>query len=349
MALALISAAAALACVAVLEPIMGRPYYFPAFAAIILPAIIAGGRYGVIATLLFAVGYVFWFLPPRGVFAVRNPYEVVALAGYTVTGCFVAAVGGALRRAYTRVREQHRLLDLTVAQREDLLHALTHDIRSPLSVITMNAGLLARTACESDPAVVERRAAVVQRSARSIEAMLGDLAKVVALESGQVVLERTSLALAPFLAHVKESLAESVHADRVVLSVADDVPSVHVDPQRFERIIANLVANALKYSTGVVTVSAARASGAVVVSVRDAGPGIEPDDLPHVFEKFYRGRGLEKREGLGLGLYISRLLAEAHGGRIWVESATGAGSTFHVEMPVAPAPSAVEVTAAAKA
>lgn len=339
-ALAAVSAAAGLGAVSTLEPLLGRPYYFPAFAAIIVPAVVAGSRAGVLTTLLFAAGYCWWFLDPRGTLGVREPEATAALAGYTATGCFVAFIGGALRRGYAESREQHRLLDLAVSQREDLLHAMTHDIRTPLTAIRLNAGLLARRSGDPD---VRRRAQLVQGSVDAIDSMLRDLVKVVALESGQVVLERASVRLDALLAALLERLAVTLPVDRVRLSLPGDLPPLDADPRRLERVLVNLISNALKYSEGPVAVGAATRGGEVLVSVRDEGPGMSLDDQRRLFQKFFRAPGAQGKPGLGLGLYISRLLVEAHGGRIWVESAPGQGTTFHVALPAA-----AELAAAAR-
>jgi len=120
---------------------------------------------------------------------------------------------------------------------------------------------------------------------------------------------------------------------RVENAVPEGLPEVLADPDRLDRILVNLVGNALKYSAAGVTVSAAPEGDAVCVRVIDRGPGIAPDDLPRLFERFYRGAQREG-EGLGLGLYIVRKLVEAHGGRVGVTSAPGAGSTFSFTLPV---------------
>jgi signal transduction histidine kinase len=110
------------------------------------------------------------------------------------------------------------------------------------------------------------------------------------------------------------------------------------DPDRLERIVVNLLTNALKYSPPgtEVTISVEEGEGGPALAVRDRGPGIAPADLPHLFERFFRGDRGCGGPGLGLGLFISRRLVEAHGGRIGVESRPGEGSTFRVELPPAP-------------
>jgi signal transduction histidine kinase len=117
-------------------------------------------------------------------------------------------------------------------------------------------------------------------------------------------------------------------------AVPEGLPEVLADPDRLERILVNLVGNALKYSERTVTVSAVAEEGAVSIRVIDRGPGIAPEVRARLFERFYRGRRREG-EGLGLGLYLVRKLVEAHGGRVDVESAQGSGSTFSVTLPVA--------------
>ena len=99
----------------------------------------------------------------------------------------------------------------------------------------------------------------------------------------------------------------------------------------------NMLSNALKYSDPgtPVCLQAREKDGQVVVTISDQGKGIAPEDLPHLFERFYRAKGTRKTEGIGLGLYITRVLVEAHGGRLWVESEVGKGSTFFFTLPVA--------------
>ncbi len=327
-------AALAAITVAVLEPMLTRPYIFPAFVGIILSAVVAGGRYAILTTALFGVAYAYFFLEPRGSISVAHPQQLAALTGYMVTGCIVAAISAMLRRAYRAVQAQHRVLTELIAQREDLLHALTHDIRAPLSAMSLNADVLARGS--PDPENVRRRATLIQNSLRAVDAMLGDLVKVAALESGKVILERTSVSLTPLLDQLRADMAGALPMERVAVALPAEVPPVDADARRLQRVLVNLISNALKYSSGPVVVTAARRGAEVLVSICDEGPGIAAEDLPYVFEKFYRAAGVRKtKEGLGLGLYISRLVVEAHGGRIWVDSAPGRGSTFTVALPIA--------------
>ncbi|HVI95961.1 MAG TPA: ATP-binding protein, partial [Anaeromyxobacter sp.] len=135
-------------------------------------------------------------------------------------------------------------------------------------------------------------------------------------------------------------LRGGLDADRVRLEIAPDVPHLLADPHRLERIVVNLLSNALKYSPGQaeVVVEVSGVEGGVAIAVLDRGVGIAPEDLPHVFDRFFRARGARRPEGLGLGLYITRLLVEAHHGRVEVTSQLGQGSTFRVVLPAATLP-----------
>ena len=124
---------------------------------------------------------------------------------------------------------------------------------------------------------------------------------------------------------------------RLLLAIPDDLPPVQVDPARLERILFNLLSNARKYAAPDTPIhfSARRQQHEVVVSITDQGQGIPAEELPHIFDRFYRTTRGRKVEGIGLGLYITRRLVEAHGGRIWVESEVGKGSTFTFTLPIA--------------
>jgi two-component system phosphate regulon sensor histidine kinase PhoR len=128
-----------------------------------------------------------------------------------------------------------------------------------------------------------------------------------------------------------------MESQRVEVLIAPDSPAVDADPDRLERIFANLVSNALKYSAPEmpVVIRAEAKDREMVVAVADRGEGIDPKDVPHIFERYYRTGDKRRSGGIGLGLYITKMLVEAHGGRIWVESELGKGSTFYFTLPLA--------------
>ena len=145
------------------------------------------------------------------------------------------------------------------------------------------------------------------------------------------------MSLPSLLSSVLRTRLEPTARKRVRIEATDDLPTVTADPERIERVVANLLGNALKYSPPgkEVVVHVATDREGVVVSVVDRGVGILAEDLPRVFDRFYRAAKGRTTEGLGLGLYIARLVVEAHGGRIWVESpGPDQGSRFSFTLPL---------------
>jgi signal transduction histidine kinase len=132
---------------------------------------------------------------------------------------------------------------------------------------------------------------------------------------------------------LKQRLVGVLDTGRLQVEVPAGLSPVCADPDRLERVLTNLLSNGLKYSEDEVRMTAETAEGEVRVLVSDRGTGIPHEDLQHLFERFYRAKGTRRTEGLGLGLYISRMLVEAMGGRIWVESEEGKGTTVIVRFP----------------
>ena len=235
------------------------------------------------------------------------------------------------------VREVRALRELE-QQREDLLRAVSHDLRNPLAAVLGQAQLLERRLERFDKNEARRGLQSIIAGARRMDVMIQDLVDAARAEAGQIRLERRALSMRDFALGLKRRLTPALDVERVDVEVPEDLPEVLADPDRLERILTNLWSNALKYSApGTrVTVDARVEDGWVVTSVTDRGPGIPPEELPRLFERYFRGAtGRERGEGVELGLYITRRLVEAHGGRIWVESQVGVGSTFSFTLPVA--------------
>jgi len=158
------------------------------------------------------------------------------------------------------------------------------------------------------------------------------------LETGQLRLEPRPLDLSSFVKELKERLAGAMETERIIVEAPQDLPPVMADPNLLERILVNFLSNALKYSKPgtPVSLSLAQADDAAVARIADQGPGIPPEDLPHMFERYYRSPATQRsKEGLSLGLYITKGLVDVHGGRVWVESEVGKGSAFYFTLPVA--------------
>ena len=234
----------------------------------------------------------------------------------------------AIGRDISSVREVEKLKD-------EFVSLLSHDLRNPLAVIHGQAQMIQRFADRTD--LVREGSDAIIDTGRRMEAMIKDLVDSARLESGQLRIDRHSLNLWYFTSHLLRRAKTVMDVGRVEMEIPTDLPQVHADPDRLERILINLMTNALKYSPPKtkVLVKAERIDREVAISVADHGIGIAPKDRLRVFDRYYRADGVRKAEGLGLGLYITRMLVELHGGRIWVESELGKGSTFYFTLPSA--------------
>jgi len=245
-------------------------------------------------------------------------------------GSVILAV--AIWRDVTAIRELER-------RREEFLHIVAHDIRSPLTIVLGQAQLIARAAEYGQRSAIAQAAEAIATSARQMNAMISSLVDSARVEAGQLTVDKQVVGLGPFLTELLARAEAAVDVERVRVECPADLAPVLADPALLERILMNLIGNALKYSPpeAEVTVSLAQRNGEVVVSVADRGEGIAPEELSRLFERYYRAeQGRRHREGLGLGLYITRGLVEAHGGRIWAASeGRGRGATFSFTLPVA--------------
>ncbi len=233
---------------------------------------------------------------------------------------------------FTDITTLHQLQE----QRDLYTHTISHDLRSPLTTIHGYAQVLydAIEAVHVNGTLRESANAIL-RSARRMNVMIQDLVDLARLEGGQMVLNQRAIPLASYLCDLLKRSAAVIDVGRIQAEVPEALPPVCADEDRLERIIINLLSNALKYSDPAtpVRIRARVEDGMVAVSIADRGYGIAPEDLPHLFERYYRAKGMRKTEGIGLGLYITRMLVEAHGGRIEVESRVGEGSTFTFTLP----------------
>lgn len=229
-----------------------------------------------------------------------------------------------------RVRAQEQATRL----KEDFLSAAAHDLKTPLTTLVAQAQFLERKA-QRDPTAPMDAAGLARmvREAKRLAALVTELLDANRLEQGQLIgeLEPTDLVGAA------REAAESAGAERIVLDASGPVVGRY-DPHRIGQLFANLFENAIKYSAPdrPVRTSIREEAGEAHVSVTDQGIGIPAADLPYVFERFRRASNVDARRfsGMGLGLFICRGIVEQHGGRIWVESELGRGTTFHVALPL---------------
>jgi len=242
---------------------------------------------------------------------------------------------GRVARSFNRMAESLAQADI---QRRNLIADIAHELRTPLTVIQGNLEALMDGVYDLTPENVS----AVHKQTVVLTRLVADLRDLALAEAGQLRLELKTIHLAGVIAQVGEGLEIQAHEKGVTLKheVAGNIPEIQADEQRITQVLYNLMSNALRHTPtgGTISTTAELRDGQVLVSVRDTGTGIAPEDLPHVFERFYRDDRSRTRAtgGSGLGLTISKQIIELHGGQIWAQSWLGAGSTFAFSLPLSP-------------
>lgn len=221
-------------------------------------------------------------------------------------------------------------------ERRNMIGDIAHDLRTPLSVIQGNLEAMLDGVLPTTP---EELASVHQETLR-LNRLIGDLRTLSLAEAGQLHLQKQSVEPGALVQQVGDRMRLSAQEKDIALEthIGGDLPEIQADPERLMQVMTNLVDNALRYSPNGtrVIVGAHPAGECVELSVSDNGPGIPPEDVPHLFERFWRAEKSRNRAtgGSGLGLAIVKQLVEAHHGQVYVESQAGNGTRFTVHLPV---------------
>jgi len=276
----------------------------------------------------------------------------VAVAGADELAALAAQFNQMATQLAVAAEERERL----EAVRRDLIAAISHDLRTPLASLRLMTEALADGLVD-DPATTTRYLATMRGQIGHLSGLIDDLFELAQLDAGALRLELQRASLDDLISDALEGIRPQAAAKGVQVcgSVAPGVGPVLVAPQKIERVLYNLVTNAIRHtpSDGVGTISAMpegqrpdenvpspaprplSPAPFVLVEVADTGEGIAPEDLPWIFDRFYRGEKSRSRAtgGAGLGLAIARGIVEAHGGRIWAESAQGRGTRIRFTLP----------------
>jgi signal transduction histidine kinase len=219
---------------------------------------------------------------------------------------------------------------------QDFLALVAHDLRTPLQSVLMQLEALLRRSEGEAAQVPMTTLEAMKRNGQQLDRLIRDLLDASRVDAHGVSLDLASVRLPELIASVVSQLEGVLGSHPVTIEVTGQPPSVKVDPRRIEQVVTNLIENASKYSDegAPIHVVIGSSGGGATVSVQDQGPGISPEELPRLFDRYFQAqRARVKRRGLGLGLFITKGLVEAHGGAITVESIPGAGSTFRVWFP----------------
>jgi len=237
-------------------------------------------------------------------------------------------------RSYDAERERRHVAELMAHTREELLGVVAHDLRNPLNLIITSTDLLLEE--NLDRSRRKELLAVTMRAGRQMNRLIGDLLDTVRLQAGKFTLDVEDVAVVMIFRQAEETFRPQAAQRKIQLEaiLPEDGIAVRADPLRVSQIVGNIMGNAIKFTPeqGSVTIRSAANGNHVAIHITDTGPGIAPADMAHLFDNFWQARRNDHR-GVGLGLAIARGVVEAHGGRIWCESAPGRGSTFSFTLP----------------
>jgi signal transduction histidine kinase len=312
-------------------------------AAVMFSAWRGGLGAGLLATALSAVLGAFFFFPPAYSFKVYGE-DLLQLGVFTLAALIISSLSAARERALALEQQARREAEVANAVKDEFLAAVSHELRTPLTTIKT----LTRVLLRKNPTAEERR--------EYLEDIASECERQIDLVHNLLDLSRVRVGgveIRPGRVDVGETLRDCEKIERtgaaerqqeLVVEVTQALPPVRGDKSALRRALCAVVENAIKYTPvgGRVTLRAVRAEagGQVAIEVEDTGPGISAEDLPRIFERFYRGRAVSGRSdeqevpGIGLGLHLARVLVEGMGGSIEVRSRVGRGSTFTLRLPV---------------
>jgi signal transduction histidine kinase len=308
------------------------------------PALLGAGA---LLLVVGTLGVLFFILTPTRR-RLRSLEDAAAALGAGDTAARAPEGGGdeiaALSSAFNRMAAEleARLGELQRADRvrRRLLADVSHELMTPLTAMRGYLETLGMPAVVRDEATRERYLRIVTEETLRLEAIVGDLLDLARLEGGGVEIEPTEVPIAWLFDRVTERHGVTTGQRRIALetTIAPGAEHVRADGRRLEQALQNLVANAVRHTPdgGRVTVSAARAAGGLRLRVDDTGPGIAPEDLPLVFDRFYKADKARTagEAGSGLGLSIVKAIVERHGGRVAAGASDAGGARFEIVLPM---------------
>jgi signal transduction histidine kinase/DNA-binding NarL/FixJ family response regulator len=249
----------------------------------------------------------------------------------------------ALREMFEKERSAREEAEAATRRRDEVLSIVAHDLRNPLSAITMNAFLLLEA--EQLDEWSSGRVDTISRVSQRMDRLIQDLLDVSRLEAGRIAMDPKPVAVEPLLSEALEVVENAAVERGILLSqeIGEGVAGVVADRDRALQALTNLLGNAVKFTPrgGRITLSAAQDGDGVRIRVADTGVGIAPEHLPHLFDRFWQANRKAKG-GAGLGLAITKAIVEALGGEVGVESDPGSGSVFWFTLPAAPMEAVVD-------
>lgn len=289
----------------------------------------------ILGALLCVLALDFFFVPPEGRFTVEDVQYLLTFAIMMAVALVISGLTQSVRRQ-ARAQADLAVEAQTQRIRSTLLASISHDLRTPLAVLSGASSALAES---GERLGADERKALAQsifERARDMSEQVAKILQMTRLETGALVPERDWVALAEVAGSVLDKLAAQLSRHRILVELPPDLPLLRVDAVLVEQVLANLLENAARHTQEgtVVRLRAQRSGSEVVVSVEDFGPGLAPQDVERVFAMFHHGRSEGAVGGVGLGLTICRAIVRLHGGKAWAENIPGGGTAFRFSLPL---------------
>jgi signal transduction histidine kinase len=278
-----------------------------------------------------------WPLTPNATLYVEGDLQrssKVALPVGITYAPLISAEGNLLNiiatvRDITRFREAEEI-------KSTFISVISHELKTPVALIKGYVGTLRREDADWDREIVKDSLAVIEEEADRLTNLIENLLDASRLQAGGLSINPTDLALDVLAERIAKRFQTQASIHKIMVEFPENFPIVNGDETRLEQVLANLVSNAIKYSPegGEIRIRGQILAQQVIVCVSDQGPGVAPEDIPHIFDRFYRS-SIAKRttKGAGLGLYLARAVIEAHGGQIWVDTQPGKGARICFSIP----------------
>jgi K+-sensing histidine kinase KdpD len=329
-----------------------------------------GPKPAVLASLLAAGSFNYFFLPPVGTFSIADPHNWIAISAFLITAVLVGQLSARVKRQaidaenarmeierlYQELKEsfeeasQAKALRQSERLKSTLLDAVTHDLRTPLTSIKASiTTLLDEVRIPGDGKGVKldeesklEMMEVIDEESDRLNRFIGDLIELARIEAGEMQLSRHWGAISEIVSSAILRAKSLTKDHRIEVDVSEDLPVIRVDERALSEVFYTLIDNAAKFSPAntVIRISAEQVGDDVRMAVEDEGVGIPPELHEHVFDKFFRATrngdiSGRRRTGSGMGLAIAKGIVEGHGGRIWVEAGkTGRGTRVVFSMPI---------------
>lgn len=232
-------------------------------------------------------------------------------------------------RDITRFRQAEEM-------KSTFISIISHELKTPVALIKGYVSTLRLEDANWDPEIIKDSLEVIEEEADRLTGLIENLLDATRLQAGAMILKRTDLPLPDLAQRIAKRMQIQTSRHKLVVSFPENFPVILADETRIEQVLSNLISNSIKYAPGgEIRITGQVRADNVMICVSDEGPGIAPEDIPHIFDRFYRAPEMARQtKGAGLGLYLTRAIIEAHGGRIWVDTVPGTGTRICFTLPI---------------